>query len=113
MEKHIKNKSITYFDKVEEININYSLNKIVYLKVKSPLKYGIKSLEYYGRVTKVTKCYFEIIEYCDGSLNYWYTNEINKKEQTMLTKKWAKKSIELLYEIKTSEENKALEIYNN
>lgn len=113
MEKYLKNTSITYFAKVKEIDINNSLNKTVYLKVKSPLNYGIKSWEYYGRITKVTKCYFEIIEYCDGNLKYWYTDEIIKHEQKQLSKKWAKKSIELLCEVQTSENNENIEFYKN
>lgn len=113
MEKYIKNTGITYFKKIEEINIENALNRIVYLKVKSPLNYGIKSWEYYGRINKITKYYFEIIEYCDGNIEYWYTNEIKEIEQKQLTKKWAKKSIELLYEVQTNEKNEEIEFYKN
>ena len=84
MEKYTKKINITHFAKDEEINIDDATNRIVYLEVNSPLNYGLRTWEYYGRIVKVTKCYFEIIEYCDGNTDYWYTDEITKKELDLI-----------------------------
>ena len=113
MEKYNKKINITYFTKDEEINIDNAINKIVFLKVNSPLNYGIRTWEYYGRIVKVTNCYFEIIEYCDGKTDYWYTDEINKKEHRNTTRKWAKKSIQKLYNVKTETKLEDWEFYRN
>lgn len=113
MEKYTKKINITYFNKDKEIEIDDSINKIVFLEVNSPLNYGLKTWEYYGRIVKVTKCYFEIVEYCDGNTNYWYTDEITKKEKRNLTKKWAKKSIQRLFSVKTENKLEEHEFYKN
>ena len=113
MEKNTKKINITYFTKDKEINIDNAINKVVFLEVNSPLNYGLKTWEYYGRIVKVTKCYFEIIEYCDGNTGYWYTDEINKKENKKNTKKWAKKSIQKIYDVKTEIKLEEHEFYKN
>ncbi len=113
MEKYTKKINITYFTKDKEVNIDNAINKVVFLEVNSPLNYGLRTWEYYGRIVKVTKCYFEIIEYCDGNTDYWYTDEINKKENEKITKKWAKKSIQKLYCVKTENKIEKHEFYKN
>jgi len=113
MEKYKKSINMTYFTKKKIIDIEDSLDKIVYLEVDSPLNYGMKTWDYYGRITKITKCYFEIIEYCDGNIDHWDTEYIIKREKTKLTKKWAKKSIQKLYEVTTTEKNVEVEYYKN
>lgn len=109
MEKYTKMINMTYFTKGEKIDIDDSLNKIVYLEVDSPLNYGVRTWDYYGRIVKITKCYFWIIEYCDGFLKNWRTDQIQKKEEKQLAKKWHKKSIQKLYEVKTEEKNEEIE----
>lgn len=99
-----RNVSITYFYKAKKSNIEeIDIGSIVYLKVKSPLNYGIKEWEYYGKITNKTKCSFNILEYCNGDSGYWYTDEITKKEHKAEThtKKWMKKSIIEIYEVDT------------
>lgn len=113
MEKYTKRVNVTYFIKEKEIDINDSINKIVYLEVDSPLNYGIRSLEYYGRIVNVTKCYFEIIQYCTAQVDNWNTDQILLKEQRKCSKKWAKKSIRKLYKVKTKEKNEEREYYKN
>ena len=101
------------FNKEKEIDINDSLNKIVYLEVDSPLNYGMRTWEFYGRIVKVTKCYFEIINYCTADVDNWNTEQILIKEQEQTSKKWAKKSIRKLYEVKTEERTEEKEYYKN
>ena len=51
MEKYAKKVKITYFEKTKKVDIsNINDNSIVYLKVKSPLSYGIIELGYYGKI---------------------------------------------------------------
>lgn len=97
------NNDKTYFTKKELIDIDTALNKIVYLEVNNPLKYGLKTCTYYGRIVKITKEYFEIIEYCNHDLGYWYTKQIQKHEENHLAKKWKKTSIQKLYEVETNQ----------
>lgn len=113
MEKYKKIVDMTYFTKTKEINIDDALNKIVYLEVDSPLNYGIKTWNYYGRIIKITNCFFEIIEYCDGCIDHWKTNYILKKDQTKHSKKWAKKNIQKLYEVTSEEKKEEIEYYKN
>lgn len=113
LKKNIKNVNITYFTKLKEIDIKDAYNKIVYLEVNSPLSYGLKIWNYYGRIVKITNCYFEILEYCTANFDYWYTDQISKKEKNRITKKWAKKSIVKLLEVSSKEINKEVEHYNN
>lgn len=104
---------ITYFTKEREIDIDDAINSIVYLEVDSPLNYGLRTWSYYGRVASVTKCYFEIIEYCDGFLNNWRTDQIEMKERSQRKKKWAKKSIQKLLLVRTEERTEEVTYYKN
>ena len=113
LKKYTKIVNVTHFTKEKEIDIDDSLGKIVYLEVDSPLNYGIRTWDYYGRIANVTKYYFEIIEYCDGSLDNWETDQILMREQSQRKKKWAKKSIQKLYSVKTEEKTEEREYYKN
>ena len=113
MEKYTKIVNVTYFIKEKEIDIDDSINKIVYLEVDSPLNYGMRTWKYYGRIVKVTKCYFEILEYCTAQVDNWNTEQILIKEKKHSSKKWAKKSIQKLYEVKTEEKIEEKEYYKN
>lgn len=113
LKKYTKTLSVTYFAKEKEINIDDALGRIVYLEVDSPLNYGLRTWKYYGRIVNVTKCYFEIIEYCDGFLDNWPTDQILMKEKSCRKKKWAKKSIQKLYLVKTEEKIEEREYYKN
>ena len=108
MDKYTKTVNMTYFIKQDRINIDDSINKIVYLEVDSPLNYGIRTWTYYGRIINITKCYFEIIAYCDGTLNSWRTDQIEIKEKKNIKKKWHKKSIQRLIEVKTEERQESM-----
>jgi len=109
MEKYKKIVNMTYFTKGKKIDINDSIDRIVYLEVDSPLNYGARTWDYYGRIVKITNCYFWIIEYCDGFLNSWQKDQIQRAENEHLAKKWHKKSIRKLYEVKTEEKNEEIE----
>ena len=113
MESYTRMVSNTYFKKEGEIYIDDALGKIVYLEVDSPLNYGIRTWSYYGRVVNVTKCYFEIIEYCDGFLDYWRSDQIEMKEKSQRKKKWAKKSIQKLLLVTTEEKTEEVTYYKN
>lgn len=103
----IKKVNITYFIKNKKITIeDVNIGDIVFVKVKSPLNYGIREVPYYGKIMKKTNCYFEILEYYGGfDLDNWKTEQIKLKENNKekYTKKWAKKSILEMYSIKTEE----------
>ena len=113
MEKHTENVRMTYFTKENEIEIDKALNKIVYLEVYSPFKYGNRIWSFYGRVINITNSFFEIIQYCDGFLDKWRTDQISIIEKEIRKKKWAKKSIVKLVEVSTKEVNENVEYYNN
>ena len=103
MDKYIKEVNITYFMKENKINIDEALNEIVYLEVNSPLNYGIKSVDFYGRVVKVNDFYFEFLPYCRALIHEWNTEQIKLIEERYKTKRWAKKSIQNLYKVRTIE----------
>ncbi len=113
MKKQIENISMTYFIKGNIIEIDRAINKIVYIEVYSPLKYGNRIWSFYGRVINVTKSFFEIIQYCDGFLDKWRTDQISIYEKNIKKKKWAKKSIVKLVEVSTKIINEDVEYYNN
>lgn len=67
MENQSKKTSKTIFSKTCPTNIDsIKPGDIVYIKVNNPLRYGVRELEYYGRISKITDCYFWIAEYCNG-----------------------------------------------
>ena len=105
--------NMTYFERIKEINIDDSLGKIVFLEINSPLSYGQMIWSFYGRVVNVTKYYFEIIQYCEGYLKNWRTDQIISAERKQLKKKWAKKSIQKLFEVKIEQKDEEIEYYSN
>lgn len=117
MYKYTKEVDITYFKKIKTTIIeNVNEGEIIYIKVYSPLNYGIKEWEYYGRLIKKTNHFFDILEYFGNSrMNYWSTDEIEKKEenQKKYTKKWAKKSIIQICTVKTENKKELKEFETN
>ena len=116
MEKYKKEVGITYFSKLQEINIDkIEDNSIVYLKIDSPLNYGIREWDYYGKILHKTRNYFDFLEYCTGSLNYWYSSEILKKENSynIHIKRWSKNRIKELYLVSTNTRKEIIELYKN
>lgn len=116
MEKYAKKVKITYFEKTKKVDIsNINDNSIVYLKVKSPLSYGIRELGYYGKILHKTQKYFDILEYCIAETNYWYSDEILKRENQVkkYTKRWAKKSVKEIYLVSTHVKEEIKEFYKN
>ena len=109
MKKYTKKVSLTYFKKIKEISIENSINKIVYLEVNSPLNYGVKTFSYFGKIVKVTKCYFDILEYCTADIDNCSTQQILMKENNKRVKKWSKKSIRKLIEVSTDEKEEFVE----
>lgn len=113
--KYEKNIEIVYFINNKDININNSLGKIVHLKVKSPLHYGIREIGYYGKIVKITNDYFDILEFCGDNFNFWYLKEIEKKEnkEEKYKKRWAKKSIIKLESVDMITKLEKVELYKS
>lgn len=102
--KYTREVSITYFEKIKSVSIDdINVNDIVYIKIESPLKYGIRELQYYGRIVKKTKEYFYILPYCNAVTSDWKTSQIEllEKNQKRYIKQWSKKRIIELYLVKT------------
>ena len=67
MEHQTSKRTRTIFRKLIATDINsVRPGDVVYIKMWNPKHYGIRELEFYGRIIKITKCYFWIAEYCDG-----------------------------------------------
>lgn len=117
MNKYKKEVELTYFNKRQKTTIDdIKDGEIIYLKVNSPLNYGIREWEYFGKLVKITKCYFYILEYCNApNLGYWYSQEIKNKESTpnCYTKKWAKKSIREIWTVDTENKKEVMEFETN
>lgn len=114
--KYTKEESITYFEKVKPVSIDdIVVNDIVYLKIESPLKYGIRELKFYGKIIKITKEYFYIIPYCNAVTNDWKTSQIEMLEKNIkkYTKQWSKKRILELYLVNTKVKNEIREYKTN
>lgn len=115
MYKYHKEVNITYFKKVKKAVINeVNEGEIIYLKVRSPLNYGIRDWDYYGKLIKKTNLYFDILVYTTG-LDNWNTKEIKRYErnQKQYTKRWAKKSVIEVYLVQTQEKKELVEYYTN
>lgn len=93
----------TFFYKREKTTIeDVAPGDIVCIKVQSPLNYGIRELDYFGRIHKVTKCYFWIIEYLGPALEFAFcpindcsTSQVKRHDENpdIFAKKWAKSSL--------------------
>ena len=98
MNKCTKKVSRTYFKKTAPISLNdIKPGDLVYFSVRSPLHYGVKHWEYWGKIHKITPCFVDIIEYCQASFygpDYSETDSIKKMDANpIFIKRWAKKSI--------------------
>lgn len=115
MYKYIEEVNITYFEKLKKTTIDeVTEGEIIYLKVSSPLNYGIRQWEYYGRLIKKTNLFFDILQYNTG-LDNCNTEQVknSEKNQKKYTKRWAKKSIIEIYIVKTKEEIEVREYETN
>lgn len=118
MIKSVIEDKYTYFQTQESLDIDEVVpGEIVYLKVQSPLNYGNREWEYYGKIVKISPCYFWILEYCVGDRDTkdWKTSEICRKESApaRYTKKWAKKSIIELRRVLTTEKLESRVVWNS
>lgn len=70
---------------------------------------------YYGKILHKTQKYFDILEYCIAETNYWYSDEILKRENQVkkYTKRWAKKSVKEIYLVSTHVKEEIKEFYKN
>ena len=99
--KCIKQEEMTYFIKMNQISIeDVSLGTVVYLKIKTNSKTTIREVECYGKITKLTKSYFEVLVYFNSicRLDNWKTSDINKKENSpdkYIIKRAKKSSVEI------------------
>ena len=115
--KCIKQEEMTYFIKMNQISIeDESLGTVVYLKIKTNSKTTIREVECYGKITKLTKSYFEVLVYFNSicRLDNWKTSDINKKENSpdKYIIKRAKKSIVEIWTVKTEQKIEMKEYYN-
>ena len=115
--KCIKQEEMTYFIKMNQISIeDVSLETVVYLKIKTNSKTTIREVECYGKITKLTKSYFEVLVYFNSicRLDNWKTSDINKKENSpdKYIIKLSKKSIVEIWTVKTEQKIEMKEYYN-
>lgn len=98
-EKQVTNR---YFHKIQQCSINdVNEGDIVHITVRSPLHYGIREWSYYGKMIKITRCYFSIIQYCEASSfggvesNYCSVAhaELFDRTQKERAKRWSKDSL--------------------
>ena len=102
MIKYSKNVTNRYFRKTMKCTIN-NVNEgdIVHITVRSPLHYGIKEWSYYGRIVRITRCYFTILQYFEAAsfggieTNYCSVShaELLDNAQKTHAKRWAKDSL--------------------
>ena len=81
LEKYTKEVDVTYFKKIKRVSIeDVPVGSLVYLKVDSHSKTTIRELEYYGRILKITPCFFVFLGYFKSlcRLDNWNTEEIKK-----------------------------------
>lgn len=84
MKKCKKEVSVTYFEKIKEVYIDeINVGDIVYLKFILPTNRGRGEGEMYGKITKITKCYFWILPYCDArfKVNHQFTSSIEFRNE--------------------------------
>ena len=104
MDEQQSKRTWTVFRKVMKTNIDaVKPGDVVYIKMRNPQHYGLRELEYYGRITKITACYFWIAEYCDGHAfgggDCSCTTSQREKIDTIpeyrnrCTRKWSKESL--------------------
>lgn len=111
-----REESITYFKKIKTVSIeDVNVNDIVYLKIESPLKYGVKELKYYGKIIKITSEYFYILLYFKAVTDNCKTSQIELLEKNIkkYTKQWSKKRIIELCLVKTSVKKEVIEYETN
>lgn len=116
MYKSVKEVRVTYFRKIKRVDIDeIKDNSLVYIKIVSPLNYGVRDCAFYGKVLKKTNKYFDILQYCDAITDNWNTEQILLKEnnKNRFTKRWAKKRIIELYLVDYEEKTVIKEIYTN
>ena len=110
MVSYIKEIDKTFFYKRNKTTIaDVAPGDIVCIKVQNPLHYGARDLTYFGRIEKITRCYFWVIEYCGPVSEYSSTvtdcstdffNHANSDPGRLL-KKWAKTSLLEIWEADT------------
>ena len=116
-----KNVSRTYFRKESLTTIDdVRIGDVVFIEIWSPLSYGIRKMSYFGKITKVTKCFFWIIPYVDGHgfgpnpACYVNTDVAARMDKAVAryTKQWAKSRLIEIRSASTYERIDAVTIYN-
>ena len=117
--RYTKLVSKTYFKKGIKVSIDdVKEGDLVYISIKSPLNYGIRTWQYWGMITRITPCYFYIVEYCEAhhfGPNDWYTDSIERMNQNIkhFAKRWAKNSIVELYTATSEVKEELIEYHSN
>lgn len=109
----------TYFQKKEQTTIDdIHVGDLVFIKIWSPLHYGNRELIYYGKIAKITKCFFWITEYTEGfwtSDTYCDTKTIEKRDANPehYTKQWAKSRLLEVWTVKTKQREDEVTVYSS
>ena len=108
----------TYFQKKTQKTIDdVNVGDIVFIKIWSPLNYGNREWIFYGRIAKITKCFFWITEYAEANWTfdtYCNTETISKRNTTPApyTKQWAKSRLLEIWSAATEEKAEEVVVYN-
>lgn len=108
----------TYFQKKTQKTIDdVNVGDIVFIKIWSPLNYGNREWIFYGRIAKITKCFFWITEYAEANWTfdtYCNTETISKRNTNPApyTKQWAKSRLLEIWSAATEEKAEEVVVYN-
>ena len=108
----------TYFQKAIQKSIDdIKIGDLVFIKIRSPLHYGNRELIYYGRIAKITKCFFWITEYAMANWTtstYCNSSSIAKYDANPehYTKQWAKSRLLEIWSATSKEKVEKVPIYS-
>ena len=117
-EKETRLVSHTYFQKETRKTIDdVMVGDLVFIKIWSPLYYGSREWIFYGKIAKITKCFFWITEYAEANWTfdtYCNTESISKRNAnpTPYTKQWAKSRLMEIWSATTKEKLDEVVVYN-
>ena len=117
-EKRTRLVSHTYFRKEVRKTINdVKVGDLIFIKIRSPLHYGNREWIFYGKIAKITKCFFWITEYAEAwwtSDTYCDTEAIARRDANAeyYTKQWAKDRLLEIWSATAKERVDEVVIYN-
>jgi hypothetical protein len=108
-EKEIRLVEHTYFKKDTQKTIDdFEVGDVVFIKIRSPLHYGNREWIFYGKITKITKCFFWITQYAEASWmsdTYCETETIARRDANAeyYAKQWAKDRLLEIWSVTTKQ----------